>query len=156
MAEANVLAANECERRVDQFLSKGDRSFAIETVLSTDKYRNRVTKALKAGFQVLFVYMLLASPEEAIERVALRVKKGGHDVPTEKIRARLPKSLQRLPGLFKMATRSLVFFNGSSTDVPVLVAERTDHFLRFRERPPAECVAAMRSLLPHWVATPKR
>jgi predicted ABC-type ATPase len=35
IGEANVRAANECKRRVRDLIRSGDRSFVIETVLST-------------------------------------------------------------------------------------------------------------------------
>ena len=102
LEEANVRAADECERRVRDLVAHADRSFVIETVLSTEKYKPVVRAALKRGFQVLFVYVVLGSVEEAIHRVASRVARGGHDVPAAKIRSRWPRSLANLP----VATRS--------------------------------------------------
>src|SRR5262245_55959024 len=58
---ANVLAAEACEARVDQLIKAAHRSFAIETVLSTDKYKERVKRAQAQGFNVFFVYLLLGS-----------------------------------------------------------------------------------------------
>jgi predicted ABC-type ATPase len=43
--------------------------------------------------------------------VRLRVLKGGHDVPEEKIRARWHKSLERLPWFLEQADQAFIFDN---------------------------------------------
>ena len=151
LAEANVRAAVACEERVDEFIRRADRSFAIETVLSTDKYEARITRALRHGFQVLFVYMVLESADEAVARVALRVKKGGHDVPEKKVRERWKRSRERLPKYFELATRSLVFFNGSATAFPMRIAERAGDAVSFHASPPDSTRALLRTLRPRWL-----
>jgi predicted ABC-type ATPase len=61
------------------------QTIGVETVLSTEKYRALVLAAKAHGFEVRLIYILLNSVELAVERVRLRVGKGGHDVPTSKI-----------------------------------------------------------------------
>jgi len=148
IAEANVRAADECERRVKNLVARADRSFVIETVLSTEKYKPIVRAALKRGFQVLFVYVVLGSVEEAIQRVASRVARGGHDVPAAKIRSRWPRSLGNLPWFWQHASRALVYFNGSSIAEPVLMAERRGSEVWFALDAPAPW--ALEPLLPEW------
>jgi predicted ABC-type ATPase len=148
LEEANVRAANECARRVRDLVKRADRSFVIETVLSTDKYKPIVRAALRKGFQVLLVYVVLGSVEEAIARVAARVARDGHDVPVGKIRKRWPRSLENLPWFWQHATRALVYFNGSSVREPVLMAERRGSEVWFSLDAPAPW--ALESLLPTW------
>lgn len=148
LADANLRAARECERRVRDLVNVADRSFVIETVLSTDKYKPIVRAALRKGFQVLFVYVVLGSVEEAIQRVANRVAQGGHDVPAEKIRSRWPRSLANLPWFWQHASRALVYFNGSSIPEPVLMAERRGREVWFTLDAPAPW--ALEPLLPAW------
>jgi predicted ABC-type ATPase len=148
LEEANVRAADECARRVRDLVKRADRSFVIETVLSTDKYKPIVRAALRKGFQVLFVYVVLGSVEEAIARVAARVAHDGHDVPVSKIRKRWPRSLENLPWFWQHATRALVYFNGSSVREPVLMAERRGREVSFALDAPAPW--ALESLLPSW------
>jgi predicted ABC-type ATPase len=68
---ANKRAADACEQRVRHLVEGGSRSFVIETVLSTDKYKPIVERAQEKGFRLLFVYVVLASVEEAVQRVAM-------------------------------------------------------------------------------------
>ena len=151
---ANVKAAEECERRVWDLVEQANRSFVIETVLGSDKYKPIVRAALAKGFLVLFVYVVLDSVEEAIGRVSERVRHGGHDVPVEKIRSRWPRSLANLPWFWKHASRALVYFNGSSVPEPVLMAECRGSEISFMLDPPAPW--ALKSLLPKWKSRGKR
>jgi predicted ABC-type ATPase len=154
LEEANVRAADECERRVRDLVARADRSFVIETVLSTEKYKPIVRAALKRGFQVLFVYVVLGSVEEAMQRVASRVARGGHDVPASKIRSRWPRSLANLPWFWQHASRALVYFNGSSIPEPVLMAERRGSEVWFALNAPAPW--ALEPLLPEWRSPHKK
>lgn len=148
IGEANLQAAVDCEKRVKRLVANGRSSFVIETVLSSEKYKPIVRSALKNGYQVLFLYVVLSSVEEAISRVARRVREGGHNVPTEKVRSRWPRSLANLPWFWNHATRALVYFNGSSSPDPVLMAERRGKKVWFALDAPAPW--ALAGLLPKW------
>ena len=56
-------------------------SFAFETTLSGRGYLRLIDQWQAAGYRVKLIFLQLASAEEAIGRVAQRVKQGGHDVP---------------------------------------------------------------------------
>jgi predicted ABC-type ATPase len=49
------------------------------------------------GFEIRLIYVTLDSVERNVERVTLRVKTGGHDVPREKIIKRYINSLEQMP-----------------------------------------------------------
>ncbi len=96
----------------------------VETVLSTDKYCPVVNSVLARGGYFAFVYVALRSAELAAERVAERVRAGGHAVPVDKIHARWHRSLLWLPWFAARASVSWVFDNSDATPdlPPVLIA----------------------------------
>jgi len=96
------------------------KSVGVETVLSTGKYCRLVTKAKTLGFEVRLTYVMLNSPDLNVERVRLRVAKGGHDVPEEKVRSRYVNSLQQLPWFFGEADQAVIYDNSGATPVKVL------------------------------------
>lgn len=56
------------------------------------------------GYTVVLIFIQINSSEQSIQRVAMRVSQGGHDVPDEKLRARfgrtrtnLKRAIERLP-----------------------------------------------------------
>ena len=67
-------------------------SFVFETVLSnpTGDTVAFLADAARRGYVVVLCYVGLAGPDQSIERVAMRVSQGGHDVPDDKLRSRFP------------------------------------------------------------------
>ena len=90
----------------------------------TDKYRRLVEAAKRRSFDFHLIYVLLDSPDRNVERVRLRVAKGGHDVPEERVWARYVRSLAQLPWFFRRADRAWVFDNSGAT--PRLISEKRD------------------------------
>lgn len=123
---ANLEAAISVDTQVDQLIEEC-KSFAVETVLSSDKYRARVDRAKNRGFIFAIVYVTLTSAQDCIDRVNLRVQQGGHSVPDEKIRARWERSHENLPWFVARADVVLIFDNTSpaiATESPVLLASK--------------------------------
>jgi predicted ABC-type ATPase len=60
---------------------------------------------------VVLCFIGLESPELSDERVAMRVLQGGHDVPSEKLVARYPRTLENLRRAIRELPRVLVFDN---------------------------------------------
>jgi predicted ABC-type ATPase len=88
LVEAFIQASESVFGELVARLEKGE-AVCVETVLSTDKYCPVVNQVAAAGGYFAFVYVALRKPELSVERVANRVRAGGHDVPTDKIRARV-------------------------------------------------------------------
>jgi predicted ABC-type ATPase len=133
---------------VEQRLTRNE-AVAAETVLSTTKYQPAVTLVReRAGFFAL-IYIALASPELACERVLRRHALGGHDVPQEKIRDRWRRSLELLPTFAAQADLLLVYDNSNEEpDVPpVLIATGRDGDVVLHEADAnPEVVAALQEL----------
>jgi predicted ABC-type ATPase len=99
------------------------QTIGVETVLSTEKYRALVLAAKAHGFEVRLIYILLSSAELSVVRVKLRVGKGGHHVPTTKIRQRRERSLQQLPWFLKNADLAWIFDNSGAK--PAQIARKS-------------------------------
>ena len=98
------------------------QTIGVETVLSTEKYRALVLAAKAHGFEIRLIYILLNSLKLSVERVRLRVGKGGHHVPTTKIRQRRARSLQQLPWFLKNADLAWIFDNSGAK--PAQIAQK--------------------------------
>jgi predicted ABC-type ATPase len=88
-------------------------SFVFETVFSDpvgDK-RRFLQDAVGAGYTVVVYYIGVSSPTVSEERVALRVAKGGHDVPTDKLVSRFPRTLSNLMAAIQELPHVVVFDN---------------------------------------------
>lgn len=89
---SNINAAQFVEGLRYECVDLG-KDFTFETVLSSDRYVNLIKTAHDRGFFVKVVFVLTADSIINVARVKSRVIKGGHDVPTDKIKSRYDKSL---------------------------------------------------------------
>ena len=85
--------------RIEELLER-DESFSIETTLATKSYINLVRRAQAQGYNVRVLFFWLNSPGLAVQRVAERVAKGGHNIPTDVIRRRYVAGISNLFRLF--------------------------------------------------------
>ena len=70
------------------------KSFAFETTLSGVAYLKFIHLARLSGYEITFFFVWLDSIELAKERVAARVKKGGHNISNEVIERRYAKGIK--------------------------------------------------------------
>jgi predicted ABC-type ATPase len=118
---ANLVAVERAEKAVWRAIAQSE-SAAIETVLSSPKYLALVETARKRRYRTRLVFVALPTVELAIERVAARVKLGGHDVPEKQIRSRWSRAHANLVRFASEVDDVLVFSNEGTE--PMLVAER--------------------------------
>ena len=69
------------------------RSFAFETTLSGRTYARMIDHWRMDGYIVKLIFLSLSSADEAVARVAMRVRQGGHHIPEETIRRRYDAGL---------------------------------------------------------------
>jgi hypothetical protein len=91
------------------------------------------------GIGIILVFVGTNNPQINVERVALRVQQGGHDVPTDKIIARYDRTLQLLPRAVELAKIAYVFDN---TQTAELILQEIDGSLNILKQP-----------IPNWIET---
>jgi predicted ABC-type ATPase len=97
-----LTQVGECLRRRE--------TFALESTLSGKTYIRLFRRARELGFEIELHYLWLSSPAQAIARVQLRVRQGGHHVPAADIRRRFKRSLVHLlDDYLPLATRWAVW-----------------------------------------------
>ena len=96
------------------------------------------------GFGVRLIYVLLDHVERNIERVRLRVLKGGHAVPEGKIVDRRSRSLAQLPWFLDQADQAMIYDNSGAT--ARLIAQKADGVITLDPRALPEIQAAVRSI----------
>jgi predicted ABC-type ATPase len=96
--------------------------FAFETTLATKSYVPMLREMKGRGYSTILNYFYLESVELAIERVAIRVRNGGHSIPEETIRRRYYRGIKNLKHLYIPIADSWYLFD-NSLDFPTWVAE---------------------------------
>jgi len=89
------------------------RSFAFETTLSGLTYVRMITEWRSAGYRVKLLFLSLTSEEEAISRVAMRVRQGGHTIPPEIIRRRFVSGMKNFRDVYRARVDFWQWFDNS-------------------------------------------
>lgn len=107
-------------QRMDDLLSEGS-DFAFETTLSTRSYVKFIERAQAKGYFVTLLYFWLPTPEQAIERVATRVREGGHNIPSDVIRRRYANGIKNLTALYIPLCNYWAIYDNSSADEQIRI-----------------------------------
>lgn len=100
--------------RISELLRRNE-SFSIETTLATRSYFRLIEQAHRQGYDVTLLFFWLRTPEQAIERVAERVSKGGHNIPSDVIRRRYQEGINNLFHIYMPIVDTWVLVNNSMT-----------------------------------------
>ena len=107
--------------RIDELLNRGV-DFAFETTLATRSYVSLIKRAQQKGYEVTLLFFWLNSPQMAMERVAKRVSRGGHNIPLDVIDRRYYRGIRNLITLYIPVCDKFLVAN--NTDLgPVFVAQ---------------------------------
>jgi predicted ABC-type ATPase len=106
-------------------LARQRQDFAFETKMSSRSFLPFLRRLQQEGYRVRIIYVWLRSPELSLQRVAERVRRGGHSVPADIIRRRYRRGLANFMREYQRLANSWVLCDNSG-DEPVVVA-RGEH-----------------------------
>ena len=108
-------------------LAAARRSFAFETTLAGRSYASWLRELGQSGYALHMFYFWLNSPDLAIERIAIRVRSGGHHIPNVTVRRRYSRSVRNFLDLFRpLMTTWQVYDNSNGR--PRLIAFNNGYF----------------------------
>lgn len=93
--------------------AKQRRSFAFETTLAGLGYTRMIPRWRSDGYTVKLIFLALATPEEAIKRVELRVRQGGHHVPPDVVRRRFASGFKNFQNTYRHIVNYWQWFDNS-------------------------------------------
>lgn len=121
-ATVDIAAARLVLASLRQAVRDGS-SFCIETNLAGPGLQRHIRQWKADGYQVQLVFVWLNSVELALQRVAARVERGGHNVPPDVIRRRYRAGLATLDSYFTAVDTWQLFDNDDADRAALLVAE---------------------------------
>ncbi|MFE0396471.1 zeta toxin family protein [Paenibacillus lactis] len=101
------------------------RDFSVETTLAGGNAIRLIREAKANGFEVMMFYVGLNDVRLNIERVAARVRNGGHHIPTEDIIRRQTTSMQNLLTHIHLIYHLIVIDNSEVSGKIVMQAEHS-------------------------------
>lgn len=98
--------------RINELLNEQE-TFAFETTLATRSYRNKILKAKKQDYDITLLFFWLNNVDLAIERVKIRVKEGGHNIPDKIIERRYYNGIYNLFDIYLPIIDGALIFDSS-------------------------------------------
>ena len=118
-----VKAGKEFFRRLENYFKK-NQSVIIESTLSGIGLKEKIRQFKSSGYSVHIIYVFLDDVKLCKNRIRLRVKKGGHNVPTTDIERRYKRSLVNFRKVFaSLADTWQLFYNGFKRPLEVAESE---------------------------------
>lgn len=107
------------------------QSFCYETVMSHKSKLELFSFAKKLNYKTYLYFIYTENPTINTERIEYRAKFGGHEVPEEKIRNRLPLSIKNSMKAFGLADTAYII-NNTLNDFK-LVASKLEQQIKWRD-----------------------
>jgi len=98
--------------RINELLNEQE-TFAFETTLATRSYRNKLLKAKKQDYSITLLFFWLNNVKLAKERVKIRVKEGGHNIPEKIIERRYFNGIYNLFDIYLPIIDGALIFDNS-------------------------------------------
>jgi len=105
-----IRIAREAVKLLNYYINNGI-SFNQETTLSGKTIVRNIITTKSKGYHVVMNYIGVESPDIAIERVRIRVSKGGHGISEDVIERRYHESLQNLRNVISICDELNIYDN---------------------------------------------
>lgn len=119
-----AVAAGKIMLRRIRTLASERVSFAFETTLATRSFKPLLQGMQQSGYELHLIFLWLPNAAMAVDRVAIRVKRGGHSVPEEVIERRYERGLANFFNLYRPIADSWLMLDNSSDMAPRPIAWR--------------------------------
>ena len=124
---AAIKAGRLMLEQIYEYADKGV-DFAFETTLAGKSYVKLLKDLKNKSYKIHVYFLWVSNVKLAINRIAERVKIGGHDVPKETVRRRFSRGLHNLFNLYMPLLDSWIIFD-NSMDTPCVIAKEEDGIL---------------------------
>lgn len=98
----------------DAELLESRQTFSFETTLAARSYASHIPDWKSKGYCISLFFLWLPTVELAIERVANRVRQGGHNIMEHTIRQRYERGLLNFHNLYRPLVDEWMFLDGSA------------------------------------------
>ena len=146
MPERAAIRAGRIMMEQIHLIGEQRRDFGFETTLSGKTYVKLFKELKEKGYRIHLFFLWIGNANLAMERIADRVRRGGHDIPEIVVRRRFAKGLTNFVNLYRPILDSWFIFDNSKA-IPRLIAfekskkreildpEVFDKIFRSEERP---------------------
>jgi len=128
---ADIMAGRVMIERMEKLI-EARKSFVFETTCAVHHHIKTFQQCKQAGYCIHLIFLWLPSAQMALQRVAQRVKEGGHFIPEATIRRRYINGLRNMVKTYlPMADKALILDSSAETpgSYPVIAEKTADEFI---------------------------
>lgn len=130
---AAIRAGRLMLARIHELAAAG-KSFGFESTLAGKSYVKLLRNLKTKGYQVHLYFLWLPKVSIALERVAQRVRKGGHDIPDEVIRRRFKSGIRNLLTVYKPLLDSWSIWDASDNPPKKIASQTSGRLIVYRRK----------------------
>ncbi|AWB45561.1 hypothetical protein DCC85_16035 [Paenibacillus sp. CAA11] len=123
--EMSKVSAGKEAIRIARECIRNKWDFTVETTLAGGNVLRQMKAAKQQGFEIIMFYVGLGDVQLNIERVAMRVKNGGHHIDTEDIIRRNVTSMKNLLSHLHLIDQLLVIDNSKAAGEIILGSDKS-------------------------------
>lgn len=131
--KASIQAGKTMLKRMHQ-LADNKEDFAFETTLASRSFAPWIEELKNKNYVFYLTFLLLDSADMAIDRVAERVRLGGHSVPEQTIRRRFDAGLKNFFKLYEPLADSWQMYDNSVIGTSNPVASKTNSHIEIQNK----------------------
>jgi predicted ABC-type ATPase len=120
---ASIAAGRLMIEQIRALIRRGE-SFAFEITCAGRAHAHWLKECRKRGWRITLVFLWLPTPEVALDRVARRVREGGHNIPKDVVIKRWRAGIANMRHLY-LPLSDIAAIHDNSDASRVLIAERT-------------------------------
>jgi predicted ABC-type ATPase len=121
---ADLHAGRLALERMDE-LERQRADFAVETTLASRSLASRIDRLRRSGYQFRLIFLWSPGADFSVQRVAARVRAGGHDIPEDTIRRRYRAGIKNFFELYQPQADKWAVYDTKQLGTPRLIAEGT-------------------------------
>ena len=122
--EGTAVAAGRLMLQRIQALVRTGESFAFETTCAGRVHAHWLRECKAQGWRLTLIFLWLPTPEAALDRVAKRVRDGGHRIPKDVVIRRWKAGAANMRDIYLPLSDVAMIYDNSDAG-RVLIAERT-------------------------------
>ncbi len=123
--EKSKVSAGKEAIRIARECIRNKWDFTVETTLAGGNVIRQMRDAKEQGFEIIMFYVGLGDVRLNIERVAMRVKNGGHHIETEDIVRRNVTSMNNLVSHLDLIDQLIVVDNSKADGEVIIEADKS-------------------------------
>jgi predicted ABC-type ATPase len=123
----NISSGKEYFKRIEKLKSK-NKSIILESTLSGLFLKKMIQEFKKKNYLITIIFVYLNNPEISINRIKVRVSKGGHHVPDEDVKRRFERGINNFWNIYRQMSDNWILVNNSETSFEQVAIKGNKNF----------------------------